>query len=84
MYYNYYTTQLMHHWGSVNWIEWNAAMRESLIKTQAAGGHEAGSWYFEGGYGNLGGRLYNTAMAVMTLEVYYRYIPIYRPEAVRH
>ena len=33
---------------------------------------------FTGGRGEVGGRLYNTAMAVMTLEVYYRYLPLYR------
>jgi hypothetical protein len=83
MYYNYYATQIMHHWGSVNWLQWNSKMRDFLVKSQATSGHEAGSWHFDGGYGNFGGRLYNTAMAIMTLEVYYRYIPIYRPEAVR-
>lgn len=83
LYYNYYATQIMHHWGSVNWLQWNTVMRDFLVKTQAAGAHESGSWHFDGGYGNLGGRLYNTAMSIMTLEVYYRYIPIYRPDAVR-
>jgi len=37
--------------------------------------------YFHGGRGEKGGRVYNTAMAVMTLEVYYRYMPLYRQEA---
>ena len=29
-----------------------------------------------------GGRLYFTALACMTLEVYYRYMPLYRPGSV--
>ena len=39
-------------------------------------------WRQASGQGHVGGRLYNTAMAVMTLEVYYRYMPLYRGEAV--
>jgi hypothetical protein len=82
MYYNYYATQVMHHWEGAEWENWNRKMRDHLIATQATSSHEAGSWYFSGGQGNVGGRLYNTAMAVMTLEVYYRYMPLYREEAV--
>ena len=39
-------------------------------------------WYFGGGHAETGGRLYNTAMCVMTLEVYYRYMPLYQNEAI--
>ena len=82
MYYNYYATQVMHHWQGTEWESWNRKMRDYLIATQATTSHEAGSWYFSGGQGDVGGRLYNTAMAVMTLEVYYRYMPLYRERAV--
>ncbi len=82
MYYNYYAAQVMAHFDGPTWPRWNALMRDHLIATQATHGHEAGSWYFAGGYGDVGGRVYNTAMAVMTLEVYYRYMPLYRPAAV--
>jgi len=81
MYYNYYGTQVMHHWGGNQWENWNYVLREYLIETQASDGHESGSWYFAGGHGKQGGRLYNTCLAVMTLEVYYRHLPIYRAEA---
>jgi hypothetical protein len=81
MYYNYYATQVMRHWGGPEWKRWNPEMRDYLIATQSNHGHEAGSWYFSGGHGESGGRLYNTAMAVMTLEVYYRYMPLYRQKA---
>jgi len=37
----------------------------------------SGSWYFPDKHGEVGGRLYTTAMAVMTLEVYYRFLPLY-------
>ena len=82
MYHNYYATQVLHHWGGSDWEKWNRKMRDYLIATQATNSHEAGSWYFSGGQGQVGGRLYNTAMAVMTLEVYYRYMPLYREDAV--
>ncbi len=84
MYYNYYATQVMHHWGGSEWRRWNEVMREHLIHTQATKGHETGSWFFQGndqGTG-AGGRLYCTAMAAMTLEVYYRHMPLYRPQSV--
>ncbi len=77
MYFNYYATQVMHHYGGPRWEAWNKEMRQYLVQTQSQQGMENGSWYFSGGYGDKGGRLYNTAMAVMTLEVYYRYLPLY-------
>ena len=53
-------------------------MREHLIDTQdQSRGHARGSWYFPDKHGQVGGRLYTTAMAVMTLEIYYRYLPLY-------
>jgi len=81
MYYNYYATQVLRHWGGPEWEQWNPKMRDYLVATQSNQAHEAGSWYFSGGHGEAGGRLYNTAMAVMTLEVYYRYMPLYRQKA---
>jgi hypothetical protein len=83
MYYNYYATQVMHHYGGSEWRRWNQVMREYLIKTQARHGHETGSWYFDGSdLGSpAGGRLYCTSMAAMTLEVYYRHMPLYRPQS---
>ncbi len=82
MYFNYYATQVMHHYGGEPWLKWNPAMRDYLVATQSGQGNEAGSWHFSGGHGDVGGRLYNTAMAVMTLEVYYRYMPLYTEYAL--
>lgn len=78
MYYNFYATQVMHHWGGSEWDRWNRSMRDFLIQTQSNQGHEAGSWHFDGGHGDRGGRLYNTAINLLTLEVYYRYLPLFR------
>jgi hypothetical protein len=83
MYYNYYATQVMHHWGGPEWQRWNAVMRDQLIKTQLKQGHATGSWNVADPHGGSGGRLYMTCLAVMTLEVYYRHLPIYQRENVK-
>lgn len=82
MYFNYYATQVMHHWGDDEWIRWNYALKEILLATQEREGHESGSWFCNGGLGVVGGRLYNTALGALTLEVYYRHLPIYGTDAV--
>lgn len=84
LYYNYYGTQVMHHWGGEPWHRWNEKMRDFLIDTQAKEGHAAGSWYFDGDHGSgPGGRLYCTAMSAMILEVYYRHLPIYGEKSIQ-
>jgi hypothetical protein len=83
VYYDYYATQVMHHCQGPAWERWNTILREHLVQSQARRGTEAGSWYFDGDFGSgVGGRLYITAMAAMTLEVYYRHMPIYSQQAV--
>jgi hypothetical protein len=82
MYYNYQATQVMHHCGGKQWRQWNARLRDHLIRSQARSGHEHGSWYFDDKHSAQGGRLYNTAMAAMMLQVYYRYLPLYGESAV--
>ncbi|MEM9940165.1 MAG: prenyltransferase/squalene oxidase repeat-containing protein [Planctomycetota bacterium] len=83
MYYNYYATQAMKHYGGETWKKWNLKMRDFLVKSQAKDGSTAGSWHFTGGghADEAGGRLYSTAMCAMTLEVYYRYLPLYGDKA---
>ena len=78
IYYWYYATQVMHHVGGRRWKRWNHAIRDILVESQEKRGHEAGSWDPEGPHANSGGRLYVTALAVCTLEVYYRHAPIFR------
>jgi len=80
-YLNYYATQLLFQLNENHWPKWNTVLREHLIQSQSQLGHEAGSWYFDDDdrppSNAIGGRLYCTALAAMTLEVYYRYMPIY-------
>ena len=77
MYYNYYATQVLHHYGGDEWTKWNEVMREQLVKTQILKGHGTGSWDLADPHGGAGGRLYMTCLATMTLEVYYRHLPLY-------
>lgn len=82
MYFNYYATQVMHHWGGETWQLWDDRMRPLLLSTQTLGGHADGSWYFPNRHTDQGGRLCGTALATMTLEVYYRHMPIYGQQAI--
>jgi hypothetical protein len=83
MYYWYYATQVMHHLGGDAWDAWNYQMRDILVSLQETRGHAAGSWTPQGGpHDATGGRIYMTALAVCTLEVYYRHLPLYRQVAV--
>ena len=82
MYYWYYATQAMHHIGGERWRTWNERMRPLLIELQNKEGHQLGSWQPIGNHDRMGGRLYMTALAVCTLEVYYRHLPIYKNEAL--
>ena len=84
MYYNSYATQVLHHHGGEPWKQWNPRMRDWLVGCQSKAGHTAGSWHFGGGDrgADKGGRVYCTSMAAMTLEVYYRHMPLYRKDAL--
>ena len=79
IYYWYYATQSLHHAGGELWREWNEQLRQLLVDTQVEQGHEAGSWDPRGPHAHAGGRIYMTALAICTLEVYYRHAPIFRP-----
>ncbi|HEX5273349.1 MAG TPA: hypothetical protein VFW33_22790, partial [Gemmataceae bacterium] len=84
MYYEYYATQVMHHMGGDSWANWNPKMRDQLIRTQDQGRapkkpHQIGSWGPEGdAFGAQGGRLMQTSLSLLTLEVYYRHLPLYK------
>ncbi len=83
-YFYYYAAQVVHHYGGEQWEQWNRKMRPWLVSSQVKEGHEAGSWFFErGGHANeAGGRHFVTCLSCMTLEVYYRYSPIYKKKSV--
>ena len=77
MYYNYYATQVMKQYGGDKWRAWNSGMRDFLVKQQEKEGAAAGSWMFDERWASQAGRLYATSLSCMTLEVYYRFLPLY-------
>jgi hypothetical protein len=85
IYYQYYATQVMHHMGGEYWDKWNTGtngkkgMRDTLISSQEKAGPNTGS--FDPGrdvHGRQGGRVMQTALCLLTLEVYYRHLPLYQ------
>jgi hypothetical protein len=60
------------------WNKWNARTRDTLIRMQRHGENDplAGSWDANVRWGAQGGRVFTTSLAVLTLEVYYRYLPL--------
>ncbi len=83
IYYWYYATQLLHNMKNKDWEKWNLRVRELLIGMQIKDGTCAnGSWdpNFPAVniWGLRAGRLFTTSLSVLTLEVYYRYLPMYR------
>ncbi len=81
LYYWYYATQAMHNQPGKDWDTWNRKMRRLLIDTQSKEGCATGSWNCTNGkdiWAEHGGRLMMTSLAALTLEVYYRYLPLYK------
>jgi hypothetical protein len=81
-YYWYYATQVMFHLQGEPWAKWNAALRDMLVGAQVKDGPAAGTWHPRkpslDAFGARGGRLYETALALLMLEVYYRHLPLYQ------
>ncbi|TDJ56961.1 MAG: hypothetical protein E2O40_03750 [Planctomycetota bacterium] len=76
-YYWYYATlALFMHQGSA-WEQWNEEIKTLLVERQRQDGRTAGSWDPDGRWAGVAGRVYQTAIATLTLEVYYRYLPLY-------
>lgn len=79
-YYYYYGTQVMHNLPGTEWDTWNRSMRKLLIDSQIKSGCAEGSWDpKEDEHGKeTGGRIMVTSFNCLTLEVYYRYLPLYQ------
>ena len=76
-YYIYYATlALYQHQGPI-WDKWNEALKDSLPRLQRKTGSRTGSWDTSRGLAGNGGRVASTALATLSLEVYYRILPIY-------
>jgi hypothetical protein len=73
----------LHNLKNKDWERWNPQVREQLIKTQTLDDTCAsGSWDPSmprpDRWGEAAGRLFETSLSILTLEVYYRYLPLYR------
>ncbi|MGO9600896.1 MAG: hypothetical protein ACLP7Q_23185 [Isosphaeraceae bacterium] len=77
-YYWYYGTLAMYQHGGQPWTRWNGRIRDRIVSLQRNSGHPTGSWDPDDSiYGARGGRIYCTALAALSLEVYYRYLRLY-------
>jgi len=83
-YYWYYGTLSMFQMGGDYWKGWNKDMKSTLLTNQRKGGpldgstdDVDGSWDPESWIDKYGGRVMTTAMGALSLEVYYRYLPMY-------
>jgi hypothetical protein len=83
---NYYCTLGRHDVGGKIWEDWNPVMRDFLIASQNQGAdaehrHEKGSWFTPEDpiSANYGGRLFETSLSLLMLEVYYRYPSLLEP-----
>ncbi len=84
-YYWYYATQVMFHMRGKYWREWNGRLHPLLVDTQIQDGPLAGSWDprqpVADRWGPQAGRIYVTTLDLLSLEVYYRHLPLYESTA---
>jgi hypothetical protein len=73
LYYWYYGTLCVFQQGGDIWKKWNAGMKKSLCESQCKQGDDTGSWDPKGDYSQHWGRVGQTALGALCLEVYYRY-----------
>jgi hypothetical protein len=80
----YYGTLALYQYQGWIWESWNRQVRDFLISKQRQKGPAAGSWDPRHKWSEGGGRVLTTAFATLSLEVYYRYLPLYwSPPAAR-
>jgi len=82
LYYWYYASIALFQLQDEAWPTWNQAMKSHILKTQITSGGESGSWNPSCIWAGYGGRIYSTSMSCLCLEVYYRYLPIYRAQSL--
>ncbi|MFG0320675.1 MAG: hypothetical protein ACF8XB_25605, partial [Planctomycetota bacterium JB042] len=67
-YYWWYGTEAMRRLGGEAWIEWRDRLVETLTDRQTTAGEAAGSWPAEDAWSGLGGRVYATALNLLSLR----------------
>ena len=82
VYYWYYATQVMFQMQGDYWTGWNDRLRPLLLTSQVREGPLSGSWDPDrpvpDRWAHAGGRLYVTTLNLLMLEVYYRYLPLFK------
>ncbi|MBM4036061.1 MAG: terpene cyclase/mutase family protein [Planctomycetes bacterium] len=86
LYYTYYSTLAMFQMGGEYWTDWNKWFRDPLVKCQIHQVNDERGRFVRGSWDpanhqwakHAGGRVYATAMAIISLEVYYRFLPFYK------
>lgn len=80
-YYWYYATQVMAQMGGEGWERWIGRLHPLLVNSQLRQGPYAGSWDPGGAvadrWGPHAGRIYVTALNLLSLEVQHRKLPLY-------
>jgi hypothetical protein len=69
----YYATLSVFQQGGEIWKKWNEGLKTALLEHQCKNGDENGSWPPTGMYAEDWGRVGQTALSCLCLEVYYRY-----------
>lgn len=89
LYYWYYITQAKFHAGGETWDKWNNMFAIELVKNQtilkdAVEGPEGkmldiGFWDSPAEHEHTDGRVMDTCLSALQLQVYYRYLPTFKP-----
>ena len=80
-YYWYYGTLASYQLQGDYWRQWNDALRRTLVGLPTKKGPGGGQLGPRPALGSYGGRIYSTSLGALCLEVYYRFLPLYREAA---
>ncbi len=72
-YYWFWGTHALRQLGGAPWRDWHNALIETLVPLREKKGEHAGSWDPSGVWCDDGGRVFATAMAVLSLQAEYRF-----------
>lgn len=82
LYYEYYAAQVMHHVGAADWKFWNEgpkSQKDGIRDVLMARQGQDGSWSpQQDESGRAGGRIMQTSWSLLTLQIYYRHLPLFK------
>ncbi len=89
-YFWYHASNALRQVGGRHWSKWSKALSKALVPAQRQDGNFLGSWDPTSPWGEDGGRVYSTALALLSLQAEYRYedlskvspipnFPVFRP-----